>query len=368
MVVGSTLSTDGDVTYNHGGQDFWLIRLCNNDPLAISVSDTVYCYTTSLSATPGFTSYLWSTGDTTQTIVVDTGGVYSVRGIKSSNCPSESAITIPNPLQPFSGEQICMVTFDSISGRNTILFDKTLNVGTDSISIYRLDNLSSLYVKIHSLGINEPGIFTDNGAIPAQQSYQYKISAKDTCGKESALSEVHRTILLQANPGFNHAVNLLWNPYLGFGYSNFEIYRKTDVRGDFILLANVPNNTYAFTDLNPPTGTIYYQIRITREAPCTIGGSQYTLVCSNIITVGNIGIDELQANSFTVCPNPADDKLTIKTIGQLAGSTYSISDPAGKKLMTGKLTAEISTIDISQLSRGIYLLKLGRQIRKVVKY
>ena len=145
MVVGSTFSLDGDVTYNHGGEDYWLLRLCYNDPLAISVSDTVYCYTTNLTATPGFASYLWSTGDTTQTIAVDTGGVYSVTALKFWYCPSESSITIPNPVQPFSGEKICMVTLDSISGKNIILINKTMNVGTDSIYF------------IHTLGDIIPG-------------------------------------------------------------------------------------------------------------------------------------------------------------------------------------------------------------------
>jgi hypothetical protein len=366
MVVGWTGSLSGDVTDNHGYRDYWLVMLCNNDPLSISISDTAYCYTTMLSASAGFASYLWNTGDTTQTIVVDTGGIYSVRAVNPSGCPSERVITVPDPIQPYNGEQICMVTLDSLSGKNIIVIEKTLNVGTDSIHIYRMDNVSSLYKRIGSLGINESGIFTDNEAIPAQQSYQYKISVKDTCGRESGLSTMHRTILLQANTGINHEVNLFWNPYEGFEYSTFEIYRS-NTRGEFLLIANVPNTTYAFTDLTPPSGTNLYQVRVSKESPCVPTKSIYSHVSSNVITSSNIGIGENQEISFTVHPNPANDNLTITVKAQLVGSIYTITDQTGRILLTGKLTSEVTGINISELSPGMYLFKLGDQNKRIVK-
>jgi hypothetical protein len=309
---------------------------------------------------------LWNTGDTTQTIEIDTGGIYSVRAVNPSGCPSEKIITVPDPIQPYNGEQICMVTLDSLSGKNVIVIEKTLNVGTDSIHIYRMDNLNSLYKLIGSLGINEPGIFTDNEAIPAQQSYQYEISVKDTCGRESGLSTMHRTILLQANTGINHEVNLFWNPYEGFEYSTFEIYRS-NTRGEFLLIANVPNTTYAFTDLTPPSGTNLYQVRVSKESPCVPTKSIYSHVSSNVITSSNIGIGENQEILFTVHPNPASDNLTVTVKAQLVGSIYTITDQTGRILLTGKLTSEVSGINISELSPGMYLFKLGDQNKRIVK-
>jgi hypothetical protein len=230
-----------------------------------------------------------------------------------------------------------------------------------------MDNASSLYQLIGTIGITELGIFTDNEAIPAQQSYQYKISVKDTCGKESELSGEHRTILLQANSGINHEVNLYWNPYEGFEYSNFEIYRKTETRGEFILIANVPNTTYAFTDLTPPSGTNFYQVRVSKDSPCVPTKSSYGEVRSNIITSSNIGIEENQGQLFTVYPNPANDIITVTVNAQLLGSVYLISDQAGRIFITGKIISEISMINISELSSGLYILKIGDKNKKVNK-
>jgi hypothetical protein len=358
LVAGTSASIDGDVTGNHGGYDYWIIKLCFPDPLDISISDTAYCYTTILSATPGFNSYLWNTGDTTQSIVVDTGGMYSVRAINSSGCPSEKTMTFPGPVQPFNGEQICMVTLDSLSGKNVVIIEKTINVGTDSIHVSRMDNLTSLYKVVGSVGINDPGIFTDNDAIPAQQSYQYRISVKDTCGHESGLSAMHKTILLQANTGINHEVNLFWNPYEGFEYSTFEIYRRTVSLGDFILIANVPNTTYAFTDLTPPSGTNLYQVRVSKDTACMPAKSSYGHVNSNVITSSNLGIGENQGIIFTIHPNPAVDKIIIETSAYPSVSQLSIMNLQGQDLRTLQITEQKTQIDISNLPVGIYFVRL----------
>jgi hypothetical protein len=371
ILTGMSNSIDGDVTGNHGNSDYWIVKLCQGDPLSISISDTSYCYSTLLTATAGFSSYLWNTGDTTQTIEVDTGGVYHVKATNLSGCPSEETITVPAPILPYSGEQICMVTLDSISGKNVIVIEKTLNVGTDSLHIYRMDNLSSLYKKIGSIGVNEPGIFTDNDAIPAQQSYQYKISVKDTCGRESGLSAMHRTILLQANTGINHEVNLFWNPYEGFEYSTFEIYRRNITRGDFILIANVPNTTYAFTDLTPPSGTNLYQVRVSKDLPCVPTKTTYSHVISNTITSSNIGIGENQEKTFTIHPNPASNLINIEISTATVEGRLSLMNPNGQEILTCPITGTKTQLDISGLPRGVYFVRLTNdktvEVRKFIR-
>jgi gliding motility-associated-like protein len=47
-----------------------------------------------LDAGPGYSSYLWSTGDTTQTITVNTGGVYDVTVTNADGCDTTASITV----------------------------------------------------------------------------------------------------------------------------------------------------------------------------------------------------------------------------------------------------------------------------------
>lgn len=85
----------------------------------------------------------------------------------------------------------------------------------------------------------------------------------------------------------------------------------------------------------------------------------------------NVGTNEKYSkDDFSVFPNPANDLITVKVNSINIGSTYIITDALGKIVASGKLTAESSSINISELSAGIYLFKVSEQNQhsfKVVK-
>lgn len=62
---------------------------------------------------------------------------------------------------------------------------------------------------------------------------------------------------------------------------------------------------------------------------------------------------------FNVFPNPANETVTIKIDDKLVGSVYSFIDQLGRTILTGKLISVSSNINISELSSGFYLLKVG---------
>ncbi len=189
---------------------------------------------------------------------------------------------------------------------------------------------------------------------------------KDTCGRESNLSNTHRTILLQANVGVSNEVNLLWNPYEGFAYPNFEIYRSNE-SGPFNLIANVPNNNFTFTDLNPPSGANKYQVRVVKENPCVPSKSNFNYVASNIVRPGFIGIEEESKPVFTIYPNPANDKLTLKTNTLFIGTVYRISDQSGRIVLSGIIESEITEVNLFNIQSGIYTISIGGKIRQSFK-
>ena len=75
---------------------------CNITPLIIPNGSTSICQgsNVTLSTDSAYVSYLWSDGETTQSIYVTTAGSYSVYVTNSSGCNGTSAITvvIVNPL------------------------------------------------------------------------------------------------------------------------------------------------------------------------------------------------------------------------------------------------------------------------------
>lgn len=118
-------------------------------------------------------------------------------------------------------------------------------------------------------------------------------------------------LLLQANSGINNEVNLFWNPYTEFEYPNFEIYRSTS-GGSFILMANVSNSTYAYTDLNPPSEDNFYQVRVSRPNGCNPERSDYHSSRSNIIKTSSEFINEKVPEISLIYPNLVKDQLTVK--------------------------------------------------------
>ncbi len=74
--------------------------------------------------------------------------------------------------------------------------------------------------------------------------------------------------------------------------------------------------------------------------------------------------------SISVYPNPADDFITIRSDFNFNSSKYSLEDQAGKQVRTGRLTDRITTLDISGLADGLYILRVGdtrQHIFKIIK-
>jgi hypothetical protein len=87
---------------------------------------------------------------------------------------------------------------------------------------------------------------------------------------------------------------------------------------------------------------------------------------------GLTGIEDNALNSFKLYPNPAANIVTVELETSLASSEsiYQLQDVTGKVLLSGLASGETKfSLDISTLSKGIYLLSLqnnaGRATKKI---
>jgi PKD repeat protein len=93
-----------------------------------------------------------------------------------------------------------------------------------------------------------------------------------------------------------------------------------------------------------------YSVKLSAESDC--GADEYTAT-----VIVSTGIDQNQANVYSVFPNPADKFVKIQS--QKTISEVSIYDVSGKQIIKienlNKLTSEIN---ISELHKGVYFIKI----------
>jgi hypothetical protein len=68
-----------------------------------------------------------------------------------------------------------------------------------------------------------------------------------------------------------------------------------------------------------------------------------------------------------VFPNPVQSVINVKAASKLIGSVYSIYDNSGRIVLTGKLNAENTIIELGNLSGGIYMFSVGENMKQTFK-
>ena len=89
---------------------------------------------------------------------------------------------------------------------------------------------------------------------------------------------------------------------------------------------------------------------------------------TNLYNANTVGIMEnIQSNLFSVFPNPAQRIINVKADNKLFGENYSIYDNTGRVVLTGKLNSPNTTIELGNLSGGVYMFSVGENLKQTFK-
>ncbi len=312
-------------------------------------------------------TYHWSNSSTNQGLVGIGSGTYTVTVTDHNGCFISDTLTIINSVAP-SSIPICMVTVDSSSTKNVIVWEKPAGAPIDSFKVYR--EIASVYTHIGSVAYSALSEFTDNtsGINPNTTSYKYKLSVLDTCGNESALSAEHQTVHVQLGVAFPQGVNLSWNDYSGFTFPQYRILRDNLGNGNWHAIDSVSFGitTYTSTDVLP---NARYIVEAKRPAPCVSTRQSTTRSSSKSNTASQAtGINELfNSMSVTISPNPSNGKFTIQLSSiQLSNSKceVKIHNILGEQIYISELKQRTANeIDLSDIPKGIYFVQISDEIK-----
>ena len=130
------------------------------------------------------------------------------------------------------------------------------------------------------------------------------------------------------------------------------------------FLTDIAGTLNSFTDNNPPSQDVFYQIEMVLSDACNPevakplssrmnarNVNNYSSTKSNIVSSLGTGIDEKSENKIMIYPNPVEDVLSLAITEMVSYEVYSLQ---GSLVMQGTTD---SKINVSALRSGLYQLR-----------
>lgn len=338
------------------------------------------------------TGYTWlypsgysvASGANTNSIFLDaslntSNGSIKVVGTNACGAGDTSNVLNVN-ITSLPAQQICVVTVDSSSIHNEIIWQKNGVSNVDSFRVYRVQSLV-LDTLIGTVDYADLSQLIDLTANPNVTSYTYKIAAVDFCGNEGPKSTQHQTIHLQSIFTPSPAkMDLSWNLYDGATVNNYRVLRDTNNSGNWVVLINnlAPNAT-SYTDFGIPAGanSVQYRVDVIWANSCDpsakVAQSIVNTTKSNtkdyVITIPtSLASQNELLNSVSLYPNPTKDLFDIEFKAGIESFDVEIYNQLGSLLKSEHLSyTDKATINISELSSGIYFVVVKTKMGSVTK-
>jgi hypothetical protein len=141
---------------------------------------------------------------------------------------------------------------------------------------------------------------------------------------------------------------------------------NTNALSAFNKQANMYKIGVAFSEA-PANGTVILRIPYTGLGNQTLNmelventtARNYQL---NVVT----GINDIKNANIKIYPNPTNNIINIEGLNKNENNTIQIFDVQGKLVITKNIT-EKGTIDLSELNKGVYVIKIGEVAQRIVK-
>ena len=144
---------------------------------------------------------------------------------------------------------------------------------------------------------------------------------------------------------------------------------KSYLNGVYIGSKNTTLNTTATTNINVGcrnNNSAYFLGKLDDIGVWNRALTQQEI--TNLYNGTSVGLNEFNNSKlFSVYPNPAKYQINIKVDASLLNSAYSIYDYTGKLILSGKLTSENTSIELTNLPQGIYMLSVGDNAKQTFK-
>jgi hypothetical protein len=262
----------------------------------------------------------WSTGETTQTIVVTTADPVTVY-YTDGNCVSDDTTVYPAPIQTPDAPNVDPISISICEGQTVPPFVATSNY--NQFIWYSDPNLTN------PIGV---GNTYQSSETPPGVYYYYVIAANNGCYSDSTVA----ILTIFANP----TVNITQN-------------------GDTLFSSETSGNQWYNSQgpINGATDDYYvvtveddYYVVVTDANGCT-ASSDTLHVIPTVVALNNL------TSNITLSPNPAHS-YAIVNLGKIDNAIIELLTADGKLVSTNKVNSNVYQLSLKGLPSGIYTVKI----------
>ncbi len=310
-------------------------------------------------------AFEWSNNAPTLDLTDLAPGDYDFHAYDVNGCDYYSTYTIGMILPAL--QPICMITVDSATTTNLVVWDKVEPTTVSYYNIYRETVNPDEFILIDTVQNTNISLFNDVMASPVAQSWRYKISAVDACGNEGPLSGAHKTMHITTNDLGSGIFQAVWNPYYGVEYDSYVLYRYTALTG-WEEIVTLPSIINSYVDTPPNSIGLDYMVELDLSFVCTAEKAQDFNTTRSNKDKGSFVIGEGTGNSnnelseasisLDIYPNPATDVLNIEISANGVNRELYLVTVDGQQVYSTTLNSTAQSIDLSGLSAGLYFLKI----------
>tara|TARA_B110000967_G_C18859241_1_gene548979 strand:- start:419 stop:1324 length:906 start_codon:yes stop_codon:yes gene_type:complete len=132
-------------------------------------------------------------------------------------------------------------------------------------------------------------------------------------------------------------------------------FRFSDNSQDYIL------NDWAWLDLTPLGNVSSIRFNLSSSDMGEWGMNTPAYFCMDDLSVNDLALVEQDSNVLSIYPNPVKNEFRSSVTGPL-----SIYDLSGK-LMIDTFVAQGNTVSVSDFKPGVYFVKMGASVQKIIK-
>ncbi|HLP51172.1 MAG TPA: T9SS type A sorting domain-containing protein [Chitinophagales bacterium] len=354
---------------------------CNFDSAVITVAHPTGAGYKVYWESMDFLTFTMTVDSVNSSLTVKPGSTfYSVTVRDSSGCVDHESILTSNA-GPANTPRICYATYDSTGNDNslTLLYQKDdwfNNMATYKVYHQTLANTSG--VLLATIPAANDGYVVDPSPLTFSELNSnvvntYSMQSTTICGDELGSSLFRPNVLSTTTTGAGYPM-LVWTKSEPIVYDATYIFSR-HVGGNWrIRFSTMSINDTSWIDLTPDTVQMEYMLGFllnvncdpSRSAPNMAFSSKGNVAVNPSLVVPdttvNTSVTDLQTTMGIIAyPNPASNYLMVQC--NVAGSDgdldLKIYDVMGRKVMVRKVTSVISTLDVSELTTGVYTVNVS---------